>query len=179
MSTDFRRYVRPFFLKSGGTEPTPYKSYYDIVSWLVTQIALSFAAIPFITLAMTDSILVWSRVYFYGIVGVVTSLAFFSKPGRAFLIKKIEQHNNNENDKKRAAPCVAEVEEPHTPRSPVLGLPSDPEKEFEGAVQEIKAEIEARRRRGSATTSASMIADGSAQVKKAAERIQSEREKSA
>lgn len=42
---------------------------------------------------------------------------------------------------------VSSTEEPQ--RLPTLGLPNDPEREFEEAVQEIKAEIEARRRRGS------------------------------
>ena len=133
---------------------------------------------------MTSSIVVWSRVYFYGVVGVIASLAFFSSPGKEFLKKKIEQHNNNDR-KRLAAACSAEaeVEEQEPARSPVLGLPNDPEKEFEGAVQEIKAEIEARRSTtASASASASAaspkVDDRSAQVKKAAEeRIRSERKK--
>lgn len=39
-----------------------------------------------------------------------------------------------------------------TVRPPTLGLPNDPERDFDEAVAEIKAEIEFRRRRGSVVT---------------------------
>lgn len=37
-------------------------------------------------------------------------------------------------------------------QEPTLGLPSDAFKEFDDAVQEVKSEIESRRRRGSVVT---------------------------
>lgn len=134
-----RRYIRPFFLTPDGTKPTSYKRYYDIISLLATQSIASFTVLPFILLSFRDSILVWSRVYFYGIACTTASFIFFASPAKAFLVKHMKLRS------KRA--FVSSTEEPQ--RLPTLGLPNDPEREFEEAVQEIKAEIEARRRRGS------------------------------
>lgn len=69
----------------------------------------------------------------------MASLAFFASPAKVFLIKHIKLRNQR-------APMEAAQE---ISRPPTLGLPNDPEREFDEAVQEIKAEIDARRRRGS------------------------------
>lgn len=103
---------------------------------------LSFVVLPFVILSFGDSITVWSHVYFYGIVCTFASLAFFASPAKALLIKQIKLRN-------KRAPLTSAQE---TARPPTLGLPNDPEREFEEAVQEIREEIEARRRRGSVTT---------------------------
>lgn len=54
--------------------------------------------------------------------------------------------------KRRTRPNVGRTVSTDSVRPPVLGLPNDPERDFDEAVQEIKAEIEARGRRGSAAT---------------------------
>ncbi|KAJ5715089.1 uncharacterized protein N7483_012270 [Penicillium malachiteum] len=115
VAKNFRRYVRPFFLTPDGSKPTPYKRYYNIASWAATQLTLGFTVMPFILLSFSESMAVWSRVYFYGIIGTIGSL-------------------------------------PGDRSSPTLGLPNDPERDFDEAVQEIKSEIESRRRRGSVVT---------------------------
>ncbi|PLN79246.1 MBOAT family protein [Aspergillus taichungensis] len=139
VAKNFRRYVRPFFLSPDGSRPTPYKRYYDLASWVITQLTLSFAVMPFIFLSFGPSINVWRSVYFYGIIGDVIAVAFFASPAKAFLIRKLKARNR-----------------PHAPRTtstdnlqPTLGLPDDPIEGFDEAVQEIRAEIDARRRRGS------------------------------
>ncbi|EER28995.1 lysophospholipid acyltransferase [Coccidioides posadasii str. Silveira] len=139
---NFRRHLRPFFLTTDGSKPTPLKRYYDILGWLTTQLALSFAAAPFIILQFTDCITAWKHVYFYGIIGIASSLAFFASPGKKFLVKKLDARN-----KGLAAGRRDEKKEPAQP--PTLGLPDDPEREFDEAVSEIRSEIEAKRRRGS------------------------------
>jgi lysophospholipid acyltransferase len=137
--------VRPFFLTPDGTKPTPNKRYYDILSWVVTQFTLGFAVLPFIFLGFNDSILVWSRVYFYGIIGTAASLASFASfsPVKAYLVGQLKRRNR---------PHVPRTMSQETVRPPTLGLPNDPERDFDEAVAEIKAEIESRRRRGSVVT---------------------------
>lgn len=79
-SSDFRRHVRPFFLTPDGSKPTPYKRYYDILSWLATQLTLAFTTLPFVLLSFGDSMTAWSHVYFYGIVVTFSSIVFFASP---------------------------------------------------------------------------------------------------
>lgn len=95
---------------------------------------------PFIFLSFGDSIKVWHSVYFYGIVGNIVSLAFFVSPARGLLLKKLKARNK---------PHVPRAVSSENIRQPTLGLPNDAIQEFDDAVQEIRAEIESRQRRGS------------------------------
>lgn len=74
-----------------GQRALPTKIYYDIFTWLVTQLAFSYTVIPFITLELAPSLLIWRRVYFFTIVGVIVSLAFLASPGKKMLQKKVAQ----------------------------------------------------------------------------------------
>ena len=133
---DFRRQVRPFFLTPDGQRPTAYKPYYDVLSYIVTQAAFSFTTAPFVLLTLPDSLLVWSRVYFYVILGAAVSMAFFASPAKAWLAKKLKERNQS-------------AMQPQEKREhPLMGLPSDPGRDIDEAVKEIKEEVEARRRRG-------------------------------
>ncbi|PYI10851.1 MBOAT family protein [Aspergillus sclerotiicarbonarius CBS 121057] len=140
---NFRRYVRPFFLTPDGSKPTPYKRYYDVVSWVTTQLTMSFTVMPFIFLSFSTSIGVWRNVYFYGIVGNILSLAFFASPAKGILIQKLKSRNR---------PHVTRSISSDALQQPTLGLPSDAVQAFDEAVQEIRSEIESRRRRGSVVT---------------------------
>ncbi|EPS26117.1 Lysophospholipid acyltransferase [Penicillium oxalicum] len=141
----FRRYVRPFFMTPDGTKPTPYKRYYDILSWLATQLTLGFAVLPFIYLGFADSVAVWSRVYFYGIIGTASSIMMFASfsPVRSYLTAQLKRRNR---------PHVPRTMSQETLHPPTLGMSNDLEREFDEAAAEIRAEIESRRRRGSVVT---------------------------
>lgn len=119
-----------------GSKPTAMKPYYDVVSWVVTQLIMSFTVAPFVLLSFSGTIAVWSRVYFYGIVSVASATAFFASPARAYLSAK---------QKKRSRPALARTVSADTP---VLGLPNDLEKEVDDAIKEISEEIEEMRRNG-------------------------------
>lgn len=142
---DFRRYVRPFFLTPDGSKPLPTKRYYDLASWAATQLTLGFTVMPFVLLSFSDSMAVWSRVYFYGIVWTMISLVAFASfsPIRAALVSNLKRRNR---------PHVMRTVSQEAVRPPTLGLPNDPERDFDEAVQEIMTEIESRRRRGSVVT---------------------------
>lgn len=123
----------------------PNKRYYDILSWLATQLTLSFAVMPFVLLAFNDSITVWSRVCYYGVINCAVSLLAFASfsPLKGYLVSRLKGRNK---------PHLSRTASTESVRPPVLGLPNDPERDFDEAVAEIKAEIESRGRRGSMVT---------------------------
>lgn len=86
---------------------------------------------------------VWGRVYFYGIVGTAASMVFFASPAKNYVISQLKRRNR---------PHVARTVSSETVRPPTLGLPNDPERDLDEVIQEIKTEIESRRRNGSAVT---------------------------
>ncbi|EYE97245.1 lysophospholipid acyltransferase [Aspergillus ruber CBS 135680] len=157
VAKNFRRHIRPFFLTPDGTKPTPNKRYYDIASWLATQLTLSFTVMPFIFLSFADSMAVWQSVYYYGILTTLSSLAFFSSPVKKIFIKKLQTRASGTAGAKKPV-SVSAPSGPTTPgadghdRDQTLGLPDDPAKDLDEAVQEIKGEIDARNRRGSTAT---------------------------
>ncbi|EED12495.1 MBOAT family protein, putative [Talaromyces stipitatus ATCC 10500] len=140
VAKNFRRYVRPFFLSPDGSKPTAAKPYYDVASWVITQLIMSFTVAPFVLLSFSGTIAVWGHVYFYGIVGVASAMVFFSSPAKGYLIAQ---------QKKRSRPGIARKV---SVEAPVLGLPSDLEQEVEDAIKEISAEIEEMRKNGAITS---------------------------
>ncbi|KAL8941895.1 MAG: hypothetical protein Q9211_001629 [Gyalolechia sp. 1 TL-2023] len=157
VAKNFRRHVRPFFLTPDGQRPTQYKIYYDILSYLVTQSAFCFATAPFVLLTLPSSLLVWSRVYFYTVLGTAASMAFFASPAKPWLIKRLDARNKvakqwqkegqqQQQQQQRQALPPGQQKADNPPMGP--GLPSDPGKELDDAVKEIREEVEARRKKG-------------------------------
>lgn len=151
VAKNFRRYIRPFFLAppkdASDKNPTalPSKRIYDFISWFITQIAFSFVTAPFVLLTLHDSIMVWARVYFYVPIGVAISIAFFSPqlPFKKMIVKKLESRNQRPNSLSRSHSY-------DTLNAPtMLGLPHDPAGAIDEAIADVRAEVEARRRRGS------------------------------
>lgn len=155
---DFRRYIRPFFLTPKG-EATRYKPFYDLVSYLATQTAFCFATAPFVLLTLPNSLRVWARVYFYCVIGTAASMIFFSSNGKLWLIRQLEarkkramglQPDGKAGDTVRMdRPTIGSRTTTGAEGHVGLGLPDDPEREIQEAVEEIKQEVEIRRRRGS------------------------------
>lgn len=108
---------------------------------MVTQLAFSFTTAPFVLLSLSASFLVWSRVYFYVVIGTALATAFFASPAKGQVLRWLNG----------GAPKLQRTksQESLAPKEPVLGLPPDPEKDFEEAVQVVKAEMEARQRTAS------------------------------
>lgn len=110
------------------------------MSWLTTQLVFSFVAAPFIIQNFADCITVWARVYFYGVVGIVGSMAFFASPAKSHLIRTLNKRNKVHNQRKAVEPQPIEA--------PILGLPNDPAQDIDEAMRELKEEIDAIKRRG-------------------------------
>lgn len=135
-----RRLFRPFFLTPDGSKPLATKRYYDIACWLVTQCVFAYTTAPFILLSSSASLQCWSRVYYYGAVVAVVSLAFFNSPAKAIINKRLKVYTGQ--GVKR--PSAQRWESTDSLKSPHLGLPDDPQKDVEEAWEEARKEIEAR-----------------------------------
>ena len=120
--------MRPFFLTSDGAKARPAKKYYDYFSVLVTQATFSFVVAPFIYLTIEDSLRVWSRVYFYCIIGVAACYGFLNSPGKAWLKNKLKQRN---------AMALQKKNEKTDTDFPALGMPENPIEELKGMVNDI------------------------------------------
>lgn len=71
----YRRNIRPIFLEADGKTPKPSKKIYDVVSWVVTQLAFGYIVQPFMILDFGRSFQCWLTVYFY--VPIVTAITLF------------------------------------------------------------------------------------------------------
>ncbi|KAK3692753.1 MBOAT, membrane-bound O-acyltransferase family-domain-containing protein [Podospora appendiculata] len=153
VAKNFRRYFRPFFLDPKTSAPLPHKKYYDFFSLLATQFAFSFTVAPFLLLGFSSSLLAWSRVYFYAVIGTLVSMAFFASPAKLALKKTLERRavaagvvppdSSTAAASKRPTERLQRISS--TDSLPVLGLSDDPQRELDEALAEIKAEMEARR----------------------------------
>lgn len=147
-----RRLFRPFFLDPATQKPLPSKRIYDILSYFVTQLTFTFATTPFLLLGMGPSLLVWSRVYYYAIVGTAVGMAIFTSPGKKLLRKKIEDRNSKAGGKASdGGPSLQRTSSTDSlNRMPVMGVIGDPEREVDDAVAEFRNEMELRNRKRSA-----------------------------
>ncbi|KAM7204026.1 MBOAT, membrane-bound O-acyltransferase family domain containing protein [Naviculisporaceae sp. PSN 640] len=167
IAKNFRRNLRPFFLDPKTQTPLPNKKYYDIFSMVITQLTFSFVAAPFLILSFSGSLLAWSRVYFYAVIGTAASMAFFASPAKKKLRKMLEARlakagavvtvsggggaadkDKDKDNKKGGAPKVVEIRRSGSTDSlqtmPVLGVSQDLEAELDEAIGEIRSEMEAR-----------------------------------
>ena len=128
---------------------------------IVTQLTFSFVAAPFLILTFSGSLLAWSRVYFYAVVGTAASMAFFASPAKKTLRKMLEaraakagvvtpglegkqQQQQLASGNKRVGEMKRMGSTDSLQSLPVLGMSLDPERELDEALSEIKAEMEAR-----------------------------------
>lgn len=127
-------------MSNDGKTPTANKIYYDVFTWVITQLAFSFTVAPFILLSLPASLKVWSRVWFYCIIGVIGCFGFLNSPLKSQIVHLL---------KKRTGRPAPERSVSHDSTAVGSGIPDDPQKELGELVQEVRAEIEMRKRRGS------------------------------
>jgi len=88
--------------------------------------------------------LVWSRVYFYGVIGVALATAFFASPAKAYLIDALNRRSGTPGSKLKHSQSHESLDSKH----PILGLPPNPQQDLNEVITEVRAEIDARQRRG-------------------------------
>jgi lysophospholipid acyltransferase len=158
--------IRPLFLTTDGKSDLPSKKYYDIFTAILTQVAFSFTVAPFILLDFSDTVKVWSRVYFHTLIGVAASFALFSRslPFRKQLTQRqaarvahaataeldassVEKVTREEMNK--ISRVNSEASTASSRKAPTLGISDDPEAEIAEIIAGVNKEIAERRRRGS------------------------------
>lgn len=75
----FRRNFRPIFVDKDGNKSL-YKPVYDVISYIITQLAFAFVTQPFGILEFQKSVYCWSTVHFYIIWGIFITLGIFRGP---------------------------------------------------------------------------------------------------
>lgn len=150
VAKNHRRYIRPFFIDPATQQPLSSKIYYDAASLISTQLIFSFAATPFVLLEFKESLQSWISVYFYGIFGVGASLAIFATPVKKNLKKKLEARAaraaGTTPAAKRGELGMQRNISTDSLRDPIMGLSADPERDIDEAMQEIKEEVERRKK---------------------------------
>lgn len=132
--SEFRRNIRPLFLETDLKTPGPYKTFYDVFGWFITQMTFSYIAAPFVLLGLADSIKVWGRLWYLVHIGTLVALVFFKSPATAML--------NSMQKKRLAAAHVPEERfvrpELKTEDTGPMGLPEEMEDDFDEIVREVK-----------------------------------------
>ncbi|PHH77588.1 hypothetical protein CDD82_3450 [Ophiocordyceps australis] len=142
---NYRRLLRPLFIDPVSGEPTAHKKYYDVLSFVVTQLTFSFTTTPFLVLGLSCSLRAWSRVYFYALTWTVASLVLFASPAKPMLKARLEQRQG----KARAGMTRSVSTDSLMAKEPILGISTDAQRDLNEAVREIKAEVEARQKKNS------------------------------
>ncbi|KKA29495.1 hypothetical protein TD95_001594 [Thielaviopsis punctulata] len=144
---NFRRYIRPFFLDPHTGEPTPNKKIYDVICPIATQLIFSFVVVPFLVLSFQGSLEVWSRLYYFAIIGVGLAIVFFQSPAKAFLRKNIElRQAKGRFSAQRPAISRSASNDSLASNQNMLGVSSDIQKDVSEMVEEIKADMEIKHR---------------------------------
>ncbi|KYK55868.1 MBOAT family protein [Drechmeria coniospora] len=140
---NFRRFVRPFFLDPVTSGPSRNKKYYDVASYLATQLTFSFVTTPFLLLSFGGSVHAWAQVYYYAFVWTVAALVFFASPGKAMLKAQLEKAQGKASSKLVRSMSSDSL----TGKEPILGISRDLERDVHEAVEEIRAEVDALQRK--------------------------------
>lgn len=129
--------MRPFFLDPMTGLGTSTKVYYDALSIIVTQLTFAFIVAPFLVLSFSGSLQVWGQLYFYPIIAIALSIAFFSSPGKQLLRKKLEERQGKLGG--RLARSTSQ--ESLMCKEPVYGVSADPQRDLSEIVDEIKSDV--------------------------------------
>lgn len=96
---------------------------------------------PFLVLGFSDSVKVWARVYFYPILGVIASSAFFASPAKGLLKKMVEERNSKAGVDLKKSPSTESLSTGGSAdREPLVGpgLTSDVNREMGQMVDEAR-----------------------------------------
>ncbi|SSD60441.1 related to Lysophospholipid acyltransferase [Saccharomycodes ludwigii] len=121
----FRRNIRPVFMDKDGITPLmPRKRIYDLISYIVTQLAFGYMVQPFIVLNLNESLIIWSTVYYYIDIGIIVTLFLFKGPYSKKFIKLLRSHSLQYKQAKNSNTVINySANMPISPDAINLGLP--------------------------------------------------------
>ncbi|EPX73246.1 membrane bound O-acyltransferase [Schizosaccharomyces octosporus yFS286] len=86
-----RRFIRPFFLQPDMKTPGPFKSIYDIVGIVATNLSVSYLIVSFLLLTLKESFYVWSKLRFLIHIYTLLSIVIFNSPIKENLNKVLKK----------------------------------------------------------------------------------------
>ncbi|ODV94415.1 hypothetical protein PACTADRAFT_25649, partial [Pachysolen tannophilus NRRL Y-2460] len=89
----FRKNLRPLFISKNGSNVSHYKIFYDIISYITTQLAFAYLVQPFVILDFSKSLFVWRQVYFFIHFSILITIFVFSGPFAKPIIKTLKQYH--------------------------------------------------------------------------------------
>lgn len=124
-------------------KPLPSKRYYDVASWFTTHFVFAFVTVPFVILSFKDTVTIWSRMYFYGVIVTGASMAFFASPGKKWLRSALEKRDKEAGGRlSKSSSAESLTALAGKGQEPVLGIAADPGREVDEMVGELKREVE-------------------------------------
>lgn len=93
--------------------------------------------------------LVWQRVYFYGVIEAVTGILLFMTPVKKWLAQ-MQKTRVKRHEQVTAAQAAAQLQRPHLKSEPsyvkggMLGMPDDPGEDVDDFVEQLKEQVNAR-----------------------------------
>lgn len=124
----FRRNFRPIFLQADGKTPKSNKFIYDIVCYLVTQLALGQAVQPFVLLDLGTSLYAWAICYYFVHIGIAVSLFLFKGPYARQVIKFCQSYQDCAKAQKKTIPPA---------QSPAVKLTNEESKIVESTIKKL------------------------------------------
>ena len=98
----FRRNIRPIFATKDNSNISPYKPYYDIFSWVLTQLTFGYAVQPFVILEFKESMALWKSCYFWVHIGCFITLFAFEGPFAKQVIRFFRQYHLHHKEVRKA-----------------------------------------------------------------------------
>jgi lysophospholipid acyltransferase len=88
--------LRPLFISRDGTIVSRWKSYYDFLTWFLTQCCFYYSAIPFKMYTIDNTLRMWSAVYYVYHVGAALLFVFFLLFGKLLKAHHIDTKRKKE-----------------------------------------------------------------------------------
>jgi lysophospholipid acyltransferase len=88
--------LRPLFISRDGTIVSRWKSYYDFLTWFLTQCCFYYSAIPFKMYTIDNTLRMWSSVYYVYHVGAALLFVLFLLFGKLLKAYHIDAKRKKE-----------------------------------------------------------------------------------
>ncbi|CCH41909.1 lysophospholipid acyltransferase [Wickerhamomyces ciferrii] len=136
----YRRNFRPIFLQNDGITPKGSKLAYDVVCYIVTQLALAYLVQPFVILDFGKSLQHWRTVYFYGHVGIGLTLFAFQGPFKKQVVGFFKKYHPVKPTESKITDIIKDKQDYEFSEKMHLGIP---EADFENTdLNTIVSELE-------------------------------------
>lgn len=108
----FRRNFRPMFISKDNSNISPFKKFYDILCWIITQLTFGYCIQPFILLRLGPSIALWSSCYFWVHIGCAIVIFIFNGPFGKQISQFLKQYHLQPIENKKSELLSISTDQP-------------------------------------------------------------------